>query len=203
MPSCKGHPATPHKQDRESSSWKNSTRRQQSQTGVLSRTHDRPATRPQSSPWSLVKRRICTTSRVLLPVARSWVRNQHWWERRKISTKLNCAFQNEDLDRGCLAAGARNRCPPTRDDAKTREELAPAYLPVAFVTEGRYFGQPAAAVPSNAQRELCPCSRLLALDTLSCDMHAYMRVELPEMKRVDRFIFFVVNCAGSTTRAFC
>lgn len=46
------------------------------------------------------------------------------------TTKLRFS-KTRILRRGCFAAGARNRCPPTPDDAKIRGPLPPASFPVA------------------------------------------------------------------------
>ena len=78
---CKeGHRPIPQ-QDRESSSWKNSTHSQRWQSGVISRAKDRPATGSKPLHWTLIRRGsccCCTSLRMSSPVAQSWALSQKW-----------------------------------------------------------------------------------------------------------------------------
>ena len=107
----------------------NSTHSQRWQTGVASRTKDRPATGPKPLRWTLIRRGgwcCCTTSsfRMSLPVAQSWALSPNGGLMKAIKNLFvhhKAALSKTRISaRGCFGAGVRNRRRPTPDGVKTR-----------------------------------------------------------------------------------
>jgi len=162
----------------------NSTHSQRWQTGVVSRTKDRPATGPKPLRWTLIRRGgwcCCTTSsfRMSLPVAQSWALSPNGGLMKAIknlyTTKLRFqkrGFRQEGaLVRAFASTPANSRRREGKATSTGTTLLACCYM-VKYFLKTLY--------PANMQT----CE----WNSLSCNGQLFFRFDL---------------CVGSTTRAIC